>query len=148
MTLAAASGAMDMLGRWEGHRLTIADERPLADPRCWISLRTAEANGCAISIAGSLTADAGRLIRRWVVLLRDGVGGDVTIHCDALQHIDAGGLTLLRELIWGLEAQRRHVHLVGLTTEMRTRVHASTTDPELHPGRCVDERSRGAGAAY
>jgi ABC-type transporter Mla MlaB component len=124
---------MDELGRWEGRRLTIAEEQTLVEPECWISLRTAEADRCAISIAGSLTADAGRLVRRWVVLLRDAVGGDVTIHCDGLHRIDKSGATLLRELIWGLEAQQRHVQLIGLPIRLVPTVRREIQDVSVSP---------------
>jgi anti-anti-sigma factor len=94
--------------------LALIDDPQLREPECWISLRSAEADRCAVTIAGSLTADAGRLVRRWVVLLRDAVCGEVTIHCDGLVAIDGAGARLLRELIWGLEAQGRAVDLVGV----------------------------------
>ena len=95
------------------------DDRSLAEPECWISLRTAEADHCAVSIAGSLTANAARHVRRWVVLLRDAVHGTVALHCEALREMDRAGAALLRELIWGLEAQGRPVELIALAPNLR-----------------------------
>jgi ABC-type transporter Mla MlaB component len=99
--------------------LAFPEDRPLAEPECWISLRTAEADHCAVSIAGSLTATAARLVRRWVVLLRDAAHGEVALHCEDLREIDHAGAALLRELIWGLEAQGRPVDLVALAPRLR-----------------------------
>jgi ABC-type transporter Mla MlaB component len=98
--------------------LAFADDRPLAEPECWISLRTAEPDHCAVSISGSLTADAARLVRRWVVLLRDAANGEVALHCEALDEMDQTGAALLRELVWGLEAQGRAVELIGLAPRL------------------------------
>jgi anti-anti-sigma regulatory factor len=95
------------------------DDGPLAEPECWICLRTAEPDHCAVSIAGSLTADAARLVRRWVVLLRDAAHGEVSLHCEDLHRMDQAGASLLRELIWGLEAQGRPVDLVALAPSLR-----------------------------
>lgn len=99
--------------------MAFPEDRPLAEPDCWISLRTAEVNHCAVSIAGSLTADAARLVRRWVVLLRDAAHGGVALHCEDLHEMDPAGAALLRELIWGLEAQGRPVDLVALSPSLR-----------------------------
>jgi hypothetical protein len=66
-----------------------------------------------------LTAHASRLVRRWVVLLRDAAHGDVAIHCEALHMMDHAGAALLQELIWGLEAQSRSVDLVALAPALR-----------------------------
>jgi anti-anti-sigma regulatory factor len=99
--------------------VAFADDGPLAEPECWISLRMAEPDHCAVSIAGSLTADASRLVRRWVVLLRDGAHGEVALHCEDLHRMDHAGAALLRELIWGLEAQGRTVDLVALAPTLR-----------------------------
>jgi ABC-type transporter Mla MlaB component len=98
--------------------VTVTDDLELHEPDCWISLRAAEPNRCAVTIAGSITSDAARLVRRWVVLLRDAVCGDVTIHCEGLTHVDGDGVVLFRELIWGLEAQGRHVRLEALAEHL------------------------------
>ena len=85
---------------------------------CWISLRTAEIDGCAVSLAGVLTGEAARLVRRWVVLLRNAAHGDVTISCDGLHQVDDAGVALLRELVWGLEAQGRAVRFEAVPPDL------------------------------
>jgi anti-anti-sigma regulatory factor len=117
--------------------VAFADDRALAEPECWISLRTAEPDHCAVSIAGSLTADAGRLVRRWVVLLRDGAHGEVTLHCEDLHRMDHAGAALLRELIWGLEAQGRTVDLVALAPTLRRTFREVPAGGSVSAGRAA-----------
>jgi anti-anti-sigma factor len=127
--------------------VSFAEDRSLTDPECWISLRTAEADHCAVSIAGSLTADAARLVRRWVVLLRDAAQGEVALHCEDLHQMDRTGAALLRELIWGLEAQGRPVEIVALSPPLE-RMFASLADSRASSTRCTDRgvsRSRPPG---
>ncbi|HEY8218082.1 MAG TPA: STAS domain-containing protein [Acidimicrobiia bacterium] len=99
--------------------MPFAEDRPLAEPDCWISLRTAEADHCTVSISGSLTAEAGRHVRRWVVLLRDAAYGGVALHCEDLHDMDHAGAALLQELVWGLEAQGRPVELIALAPPLQ-----------------------------
>jgi ABC-type transporter Mla MlaB component len=102
--------------------VALTNDLELGEPDCWISPRVAESSCCAVSITGALNADAARLVRRWVVLLRDVACGEVTIHCEALRDVDDHGRALLQELVWGLEAQGRRVYLDAVPDHLQPRL--------------------------